>query len=220
MLKRLLLLTLVLSGLPAFAQDGSRVVVMSSYPQELIARYETAFETAHPGIDMVLEWRRSDDARQLLQSGNPGVDVYWAPSLDTFVTLADAGYFAELPLPFAGLPGNIDELEIDDPAHRFAAFEVAGFGFAFSPAWLDVHELSVPQDWQDLRDPRYSGAVQLPIPSRQGFSPMIYASILRGLGWEQGWGLIGDIAANNSLMGGGGGAFIDELAAGNLGLAL
>jgi ABC-type Fe3+ transport system substrate-binding protein len=212
-------LLLALPAMNAFAQEA-QVVVMTSYPQELINRYESAFETAHPDIDLVLEWRRSDDARLLLESGSNAVDVYWAPSLDTFVTLADAGYFAKLPLPFEGVPGRIGQLRVDDAQSRFAAFEVAGFGIAYSPQWLQQHGLDVPHDWAALRDPRYAQALLLPVPSRQGFSPMIYQSVLSGLGWEAGWALLTELGAEGELLASGGGSFIDELAAGTRGLAL
>lgn len=213
-------LPLVLPAL-LLAQPEGRVVVMTSYPQELISRYETAFENTHPGIDMVVEWRRSDDALALLatEQGRE-VDVYWAPSLDTFVTLADAGYFATLDLPLSGLPGRIGDLAIDDAQQRFAAFEVAGFGFAYSQDYLDRHDLPLPRDWSELADPRYRDALLMPVPSRQGFSPMIYQSILQGLGWDSGWRLITAIAGNSELLDSGGGAFIDELAAGRKGIAL
>jgi ABC-type Fe3+ transport system substrate-binding protein len=212
-------LWLALPAVNAVAQEA-QVVVMTSYPQELINRYESAFETAHPDIDLVLEWRRSDDARLLLESGANAVDVYWAPSLDTFVTLADEGYFAQLPLPFAGVPGRIGQLQVDDAKGRFAAFEVAGFGVAYSPDWLTQQGLDVPRDWTALRDPRYAKALSLPVPSRQGFAPMIYQSVLSGLGWEQGWALLTELGAQGELLESGGGAFMDELAAGTRGLAL
>jgi ABC-type Fe3+ transport system substrate-binding protein len=212
-------LLLALPAMDVLAQDA-QVVVMTSYPQELINRYESAFETAHPDIDLVLEWRRSDDARLLLESGSNAVDVYWAPTLDTFVALADAGYFAPLPLPFEGVPGRIGQLQVDDAQSRFAAFEVVGFGIAYSPDWLMQQGLEVPHDWTALRDPRYAQALLLPVPSQQGFAPMIYQSVLSGLGWEAGWALLTELGAQGELLESGGGAFIDELAAGTRGLAL
>jgi ABC-type Fe3+ transport system substrate-binding protein len=207
-------------SLSALAQE-SIVTVMTSYPQELINRYEAAFETANPTIDMRVEWRRSDDAWQLLQSSpTPGVDVYWAPSIDTFAAMASAGYFAELDLPRPGLPGRIGELLIDDPAGQYAAFEVAGFGFAYSQAYLDSKKLELPQDWGDLTSAEYAGSILMPVPSRQGFSPMIYESILQSSGWDAGWTLISNIAANSELMGEGGMSFIDDLVGAHHGLAL
>lgn len=220
MLNRAILILLFVYSAPTLAQNSQRVVVMTSYPQDLITRYETAFEAAHPDIDMVIEWRRSDDAKQWLQSDSNDVDVYWAPSLDTFASLAAAGHFVPLGLPRAGLPGHIGELTIDDPQSRFIAVEVAGFGFAYSRTWLNDRNLPVPHDWPELRAPHYAGAVIMPVPSEQGFAPMIYASILRSLGWDEGWALITEIAANNRLYHGRGGNYIDALAAAEYGIAL
>ncbi len=217
------LCTLVLASqycLRVFAQENI-VTVMTSYPQELISRYETAFEAAHPEIDMRVEWRRSDDAWELLQnSPDAGVDVYWAPSLDTFAAMAQAGYFTALDLPRAGLPGHIGDLLIDDPDGQYVAFEVAGFGFAYNQTYLDAHQLELPIDWRDLADPEYANSILMPVPSRQGFSPMIYESILQSSGWAAGWELITKIAGNSKLMRQGGGSFIDAIAEGSDGLAL
>ncbi len=216
-----LLLSAWLSASMLHAQDTKRVVVMTSYQQELISRYETAFEAAHPDIDLVFEWRRSEDARRLMKTPEgAAVDVYWAPTLDTFVSMAQQGLFTTLKLPAAGLPGQIGKLVIDDPQQHFAAFEVAGFGFAYNQRYLDSKALPVPKDWQELTDSRYAGSLLMPVPSRQGFSPMIYQSIVQGLGWDAAWSLITAMAGNAELMGNGGGAFIDEIAAGRVGLAL
>jgi len=214
----LLLLGLCLQVVQA---EPAKVVVMTSYPQEMLSRYQAAFEAAHPDIDLVFEWRRSNDAWKLMQTPQgAAVDVYWAPTLDTFVSMADKNLFATLDLPLKGVPGRVGQLDIDDAKHRFAAFEIAGFGFALSQTWLDAHKLPAPRDWNDLTDVRYHGAILMPVPSRQGFSPMIYESILQGLGWEQGWSVISAIAANSELMGNGGGAFIDDIAAAKHGVAL
>ncbi|HWK53773.1 MAG TPA: extracellular solute-binding protein [Hyphomicrobiales bacterium] len=158
---------LLLSLLPwssTWAQD-EQVVVMTSYPQELINRYESAFEAAHPDIDLVLEWRHSDDARALLEQGG-AIDVYWAPTLDTFVILADAGYFTPLPLPLDGLPGRVGGLAIDDAQARFAAFEVAGLGVAYSEAWMAEHGVTLPADWKDLPASPLADSLLLPVPGR------------------------------------------------------
>src|SRR5690606_2000727 len=54
------------SATPGFAQDDS-VVVMTSYPDNVIARFEAAFEQAHPEIDMQVLWRSSGDAMAWLE---------------------------------------------------------------------------------------------------------------------------------------------------------
>ena len=62
----------------------SKVVVMTSYPEEVVARFEAAFEKVHPGTRVEILWRRSGDALSYLRKPNQGnVDVYWTCLLYT-----------------------------------------------------------------------------------------------------------------------------------------
>lgn len=181
-----------------------RVVVVTSYPEEVSTRFETAFEKAHPGTDVQIVWKQvRDAAADLSRPDQGGVDVYWAPALTAFPTLRDAGAFRPLAVDRTVLPGRIGAQRISDPEGCFEAFEVAGYGIVSNPAVLAGKGLPAPATWRDLADPRYAGGVVLPVASRVGFSPALYDVILQAEGWTAGWALVGEVAANASLAGAG-----------------
>jgi ABC-type Fe3+ transport system substrate-binding protein len=174
-----------------------RVVVLTSYPEELTARYQAAFEQRHPGKRVEIHWRRSADAlAYLLAGGAQEVDVYWTPSPGNFMRLRDAGLFAQLDIDSDALPGAIAGFAIADPDGYYAAFELAGFGIAYNAGAVQRLGVAPPADWTDLADPAYAGQVQLPIPSRTGFAPALIEAVLQAHGWQRGWAVLAGIAAN------------------------
>src|SRR5262245_18797718 len=61
------------------------LVVLTSYPDEVVSRFEAAFEAAHPDYRLQIVWRMPHDALPYLsQPKQSGVDVYWSPSPRTF----------------------------------------------------------------------------------------------------------------------------------------
>ncbi|MCR6630968.1 MAG: extracellular solute-binding protein [Magnetospirillum sp.] len=112
-------------------------------------------------------------------------------------------------------------MRLGDAKGTYTAFEIAGYGFVLRPDYLERHHLEAPKDWKDLAKPAYAGHVVVPVPSTIGYAPAMVEIPLQHLGWERGWGLWAEIAANAELMGGGGGvAMINELAEGAKGIGL
>lgn len=183
----------------------SRVAVVTSYPDEMMSRFETVFEQAHPGVDLQFIWKQSRDALAYLRgAGRDEADVYWTPSPATFLTLAEEGAFQQLEIDRTALPGRIGGQPLSDPKGRFEAFEVAGYGLAWSPAAFAARGLGAPDGWRSLADPKLKGAVALPIPGRVGFAPALYDVLLQAEGWEGGWALLLRAAAGAALIGSGG----------------
>lgn len=182
-----------------------RVVVMTSYPDELVQRFEQAFERAHPGTDVHILWKPSRDATvELRKPDQGGVDVYWTPSLGSFPRLRDAGAFRPLAVDRAALPGLVDGSFVSDRKGFFEAFEVAGYGLIVNPASLGRRGLPQPTTWRDLAAVRWGGRLALPIAGQVGFSGALYDILLQAEGWEAGWALLNEAAADATLIGNGG----------------
>ncbi len=78
---------------PARADDR-KIVVITSFPEELTTRYEQEFEKKFPGAHAQFIWKQSRDAlAELSKPDQGGADVYWAPSLGNFPILRDRGAF-------------------------------------------------------------------------------------------------------------------------------
>lgn len=191
------------------------VNVVTSYPDEFVSRVEAAFEKAHPEYRLRIIWRMPGDAAPFLQQpGHGGADVYWSPSPRTFARLAGAGIWRQLPVDRNTLPTHIGKAALGDAEAYYTATEVAGFGFAVSPEALAKRGIALPRDWPDLTDPRLAGLISLPVPARVGFAPPLIDIVLQAWGWERGWALWSEIAANAVLVDRGSTFVTDEIVAG------
>ena len=191
------------------AAATATVVVVTSYPQEVVSQFEREFEQAYPQYRLEILWRQSRDAMSYLHQNHPPVDVYWTPAQRNFAVLAKEGAFQKLDLDLTGLPKFVGGYLISDPDGYYVASEIAGFGMAFNPGELQRLGLSAPKDWKDLTKASFQGHVALPIPSKVGYSPMLMDTLLQGYGWEEGWSLIRQIAAN-ALLADAGATFISD----------
>jgi len=180
-----------------------KVVVLTSYPEELTVRFQAAFERQYPGKRVEILWRQSADAMAYLKRSRGEVDVYWTPAPGNFAALREEGRFARLKLDHKALPGNIGGSPISDPEGYFAAFELAGHGIAYNKDTVHRLGLPAPRDWPDLAHPAYAGLIQVPIPGRIGFAPVLIETVLQGYGWERGWALLSEIAGNADFGGSG-----------------
>ncbi|WP_051299813.1 ABC transporter substrate-binding protein [Methylobacter luteus] len=214
----LLVLMMGLSGFEAAAKET--LTVLTAYPEEVVALFETAFERDNPDIDLKVLWRRHDALPYLRMPAQGGVDVYWSAALHNFLQLKQEGAWQKLAIDRTGLADNIGALPLIDPDGYYCATEIAGFGFAVNPGYLRKHGLPLPKSWQDLTDARYSGHIALPVPSKRGnFVPLMIDSILQQYGWESGWALLAEIAANAQLLPPGPAFITDIIGSGERGIA-
>jgi len=197
------------------------VVVVTSYPDEVVTRFEAAFERRYPQWRLRVLWRMPHDALSTLRgAAAEAVDVYWTPSPRNFSVLKAEGLLSKLDLDQSGLPGKIGNTRIDDADGFFTATEVAGYGFAVNEEYLKRHRLPEPGDWSDLADPVFAGHVALPNPGRVGFAAVMADIPLQSYGWDRGWQLWSAIVANSALVDRGGTFVTDELASGRRGVAV
>jgi ABC-type Fe3+ transport system substrate-binding protein len=214
---------LALAGAAGAGRAAQRrdVVVVTSYPDEVVSRFEAAFEKAHPEWRLRIVWHMPHDALPTLRRPGPeGVDVYWTPSPRNYAILKGEGLLRKLDVDRSGLPGRIGNTLIDDADGYYAATETAGYGFAINPDYLKAHGLPEPTDWTDLADARYGGHIALPNPGRVGFAPVMADIPLQAYGWEKGWAMWSAITANSMLVDRGGTFVSDELSSGRRGIGV
>ena len=224
--RRALLRAAALSGLcaaarplwAASAQTPRKLVVLTSYPDDVMARFEAAFARRFPATPLQFIWRMPHDALPyLLEHG--GVDVYWAASPRTFAQLKAAGALRQLPV-FAALPSMIGNTRLRDEGGYFQATEMAAYGFAINRAALDRLGVAPPRDWRELANPQLAGRIALPDPTRVGFAPVLIDIVLQAYGWEAGWALWNEIAGLSQLQQRGAGFISDEVGSGRCALGL
>jgi ABC-type Fe3+ transport system substrate-binding protein len=212
---------LALAGPAGITQAAQRqeVVVVTSYPDEVVSRFEAAFEKAYSNWRLRIVWHMPYDALPTLRHPGPeGVDVYWTPSPANFALLKQEGLLRKLDIDRSGLPGRIGNTQIDDPDGYYTATETAAYGFAVNLAYLKAHKLPEPSDWTDLADPRYAGHIALPNPGKVGFAPPMADIPLQAYGWEKGWAMWSAVTANSSLVNSGSTFVGDTLSSGRHGI--
>ncbi len=196
------------------ATATEKVVVLTSYPQEVVTQFEAAFEQAYPQYRLEILWRQSRDAMSYLHQAHAPIDVYWTPAQRNFAVLAKEGVFRKLDIDLQGLSKRIGGFQISDPEGYYVASETAGYGMAYHPAELQRLGLPIPSDWKALTAPTYKGHVVLPIPSKVGYAPMLVDTLLQSYGWEQGWSILKQLAANASLADAGATFISDDVGSG------
>lgn len=197
------------------------VTVVTSYADEFVSHIEAAFEKAYPQYRLRVVWRMPNDAAPYLQQpDHGGADVYWSASPRTFARLARDNTWRKLPIDSGALPHQVGKTELSDAAGFYTASEIAGFGFAVSPPALAQRGLPLPADWTDLTDPRLAGLIALPVPARVGFAPPMVEIVLQAYGWQRGWALWSEIAANAKPIERGSTFVTDEVAAGRCAIGL
>lgn len=215
-----LILTAGLLLLSQLACAAEEVVVLSSYPQEVLTPFEAAFEQTYPQYRLEILWRQSRDAMNYLHQPHDPIDVYWTPAQRNFAVLAKEGAFRKLDIDLSGLPKRIGGFQISDPDDYYVASETAGYGMAYHPVELKRLGLPVPTDWKSLTAPAYSGHVAMPIPSKVGYAPMLVDTLLQGYGWEQGWSVLEQVAANATLADAGATFISDDVGSGRIAVGM
>lgn len=215
-----LILSLCLLLLSPWVAATEKVVVVTSYPQEVITPFEAAFEQAYPQYRLEILWRQSRDAMGFLHQAHAPVDVYWTPAQRNFAVLAREGLFRKLDTDLGDLPKKIGGFQISDQDGYYVASETAGYGMAYHPGELQKLGLPVPGDWQALAAPAYKGHVALPIPSKVGYAPMLVDTLLQGYGWAQGWHVLSQVAANARLADAGATFISDDVGSGRVAVGM
>jgi ABC-type Fe3+ transport system substrate-binding protein len=155
-----------------------------------------------------------------LHQAHSPVDVYWTPAQRNFAVLAKEGAFRKLDIDLKGLPKKIGGFQISDPDGYYVAHETAGYGMAYHPAQLQRLGLPLPTDWKSLTAPAFKDHVVMPIPSKVGYAPMLVDTLLQGYGWEQGWNILAQVAANARLAVAGATFISDDVGSGRIAVGM
>lgn len=207
-------LLLVVTLFSQLSAASERLVVVTSYPQEVISHFEAAFEDAYPSYQLAFIWKQSNDALTFITSQQNVADVYWTPSKSNFTKLSQAGALIKLDDGLLSSVGSIHGVSFNDPNGYYAATEIAGLGMVVNPAEIANLKLTPPTDWTDLAAPNYKAKVAFPIPSKIGFATGLLGAMMQGKTWEEGWQTIVTVAANAKLVDSGATFITDEVASG------
>jgi ABC-type Fe3+ transport system substrate-binding protein len=174
---------------------ANEVVVVTSFPKELFETYKKAFEAATPGVKVIIKQQQTNQGVTYLREtkAKPDADIFWASSVDAFLTLKQDGLLDKVEIPreiAARIPAKVADFPIHDPDGFYYGFAISGYGLMWNTRYLQAHRLAPPKEWVDLVNPAYFGHLVMSAPSRSGTTHLTVEVILQAYGWEKGWALL------------------------------
>jgi ABC-type Fe3+ transport system substrate-binding protein len=180
---------------------ANEVVVVTSFPKELFETYKKAFEAATPGVKVIIKQQQTNQGVTYLREtkAKPDADIFWASSVDAFLTLKQDGLLDKVEIPreiAARIPAKVADFPIHDPDGFYYGFAISGYGLMWNTRYLQAHRLAPPKEWVDLVNPAYFGHLVMSAPSRSGTTHLTVEVILQAYGWERGWALLLNAGGN------------------------
>src|ERR1043166_9464703 len=191
---------LLLAGLSASAL-GKEVVLVTSFPKELVETYKKACEAKNPGINVVINNKQTNAGVTYLREtrAKPEADIFWVSAPDAFQTLKNDGLLEKYAPPkeiIAKIPAKIGNFPVHDSDGAYFGFAISGYGLMWNKNYLAANKLPAPKEWTDLGNPRYFGHLVISAPSRSGTTHLTIETILQAYGWEKGWSLLLNAGGN------------------------
>ena len=113
--------------------------------------------------------------------------------------LAEMGFLEAYKLPekqLMGLPTDMNGIPVYDSQYRWYGAALSSFGVMHNEALRSRLRLPRVSNWKDLTNPRLIGRVGAADPRESGSAHMIYEIILQGYGWQDGFSILTQLAAN------------------------
>lgn len=189
-MKKLLISSVALTGLLASgAMAAEKVVIVTSFPEDMTSVIEKGFETAHPDIDVEILNKSTSSGVKYVQeiAGSNTADIFWASAPDAFEVLKSGGLLAKVEPEADGIPDMIGAYPMNDPDGYYFGFAASGYGIMWNTRYLEANGLEPAREWADLEKPEYFGHVGMSAPSRSGTTHLTVETVLQGEGWDKGW---------------------------------
>jgi iron(III) transport system substrate-binding protein len=175
----------------AYAEE---ITVYTSLEEDEVARYLEIAKQDMPDLEVnVLRLSTGDlGARILAESDNPRHDVIWGWALTNMLDPR----IQEMAEPYqpAGIDGVPDRFKGGDG--RWFAPQGYMAAFCVNKPRLEEIGAPMPKSWKDLLDPALKGEVVMPNPVSSGTGYLQIASLIQGMGEEEGWQFLHDLDEN------------------------
>ena len=193
----LLGLSLITSSLSVNAASD-KLVVLTSFPKDLTEVIQKGFNQLYPDIEVDILSKKTTAGVKYLQetASNNQIDLFWASAPDAFEVLKDDELLQKYTSNISGIPEKVGAFPINDPDGYYTGFAAAGYGMMWNTRYMKSYDLPAPQEWKDLTKSVYHGHVGMSAPSRSGTTHLTAETILQGKGWDDGWGMMKEIAGN------------------------
>lgn len=225
---RLLCLSLLLSGWAASARAESYdLEILTPHNEHIQREFELAF-CKHVGKPLRIRWVKQGTGQLLkvleaqersVKGGSFGFDVFFGGGVPDHDMAAERGYLEPADVPeeiLNGIPEKIAGVGNYDARRRWIGAALSSYGMLMNLRGLAQQKLPELKTWEDLGDPRMFSWVVIADPRKSSSVRVSYELILQQYGWEKGWTLLMQIAANSRLIADASSAIPNEVATGNV----
>jgi iron(III) transport system substrate-binding protein len=176
MMRRLLLASVLVAACDA--DERTPLVIYSPHGSDMLSAFEARFEELYPQIDVQWLDMGSQEVLDRVRSerANPQADIWWGAPGPLFETAAQEGLLEPYePSWAAGVPAEARSAD----AYWFGTYLTPEV-IAYNTRLVSPGE--VPQDWEDVLDPRWQGRVIIRDPVASGTMRTIFGMfILRSI---------------------------------------
>jgi len=192
------ILSFIIAFLFATSAFANTVTIVTSFPKDLSGKFKAAFEKKYPNIKVEIVGKKTTAGIKYIQEtkSNNTTDLFWASAPDAFEVLKGDGLLQKYTSKAKGIPSKVGSYPVNDPDGFYTGFAAAGYGIMWNTRYLKANKLPAPQQWSDLTNPVYFGHVGMSAPSRSGTTHLTVETWLQGVGFDKGWALSKEMAAN------------------------
>ncbi|RJF98062.1 putative 2-aminoethylphosphonate ABC transporter substrate-binding protein [Noviherbaspirillum saxi] len=171
----------------ASAQSKTSLLVYTAIETDAMKMYKTAFEKAHPNIE--IRWVRDSTgvitAKLMSEKANPQADVVLGVAASSLALLSQENML--LPYEPAGFK-ELNQMFSDQkrPPH-WVGMDVWGAVVCFNTVEAKKLNLPKPESWKDLTKPVYRGKITMPHPASSGTGYLDVTAWLQMWGEQQAW---------------------------------
>jgi ABC-type Fe3+ transport system substrate-binding protein/flagellar hook-basal body complex protein FliE len=192
------ILSFIVAFLFATSAFANTVTIVTSFPKDLTGKFKAAFEKKYPNIKVEIVGKKTTAGIKYIQEtkSNNTTDLFWASAPDAFEVLKGDGLLQKYTSKAKGIPSKVGSYPVNDPDGFYTGFAAAGYGIMWNTRYLKANKLPAPKQWSDLTNPVYFGHVGMSAPSRSGTTHLTVETLLQGEGFDKGWALSKEMAAN------------------------
>ena len=192
------ILSFIVAFLFATSAFANTVTIVTSFPKDLSGKFKAAFEKKYPNITVEIVGKKTTAGIKYIQEtkSNNTTDLFWASAPDAFEVLKGDGLLQKYTSQAKGIPSKVGSYPVNDPDGFYTGFAAAGYGIMWNTRYLKANKLPAPKEWSDLTNPVYFGHVGMSAPSRSGTTHLTVETLLQGEGFDKGWALSKEMAAN------------------------
>jgi phosphoglycerate transport regulatory protein PgtC len=192
------ILSFIVAFLFATSAFANTVTIVTSFPKDLTGKFKAAFEKKYPNIKVEIVGKKTTAGIKYIQEtkSNNTTDLFWASAPDAFEVLKGDGLLQKYTSKAKGIPSKVGSYPVNDPDGFYTGFAAAGYGIMWNTRYLKANKLPAPKQWSDLTNPVYFGHVGMSAPSRSGTTHLTVETLLQGEGFDKGWALTKEMAAN------------------------